>query len=94
MFYTGSPPTQIFGQDHGPGDVATGRSEAVEHRQLGMVQIRETKYGPTIVSFCFSVSHAGGLQIRNMGLGHRMGCARNLVYAVSRLGAVVVGEIA
>jgi len=31
----------------------TGRSEAVQHRQLGMIQIRETKYGPTIVSFVF-----------------------------------------
>ena len=51
----------------------TGRSEAVQHRQLGMIQIRETKYGPTIVSFCFPVSHAGGLQFRSRGLGHNMG---------------------
>jgi hypothetical protein len=37
------------------------QSEAVQHGHLGVVEVGQSQYDPTIVQFGFSLSHAGGL---------------------------------
>src|SRR5258706_103582 len=40
-----------------------------------MIEVGQPQDGATIVRLCFSLSHAGGLHCRSMGLRHKIGTA-------------------